>query len=218
MKRETIAKQLGVGVASVRSRAGGGKAGVVSRRHEYFCPRDETDLTTAAAPAAPTPSRWGPFSPPWIGIQVRRGCYTNRTSLLGRAIRNGRQHSSQPENTPVKPRRALQRAVSKRAAPFGSPSRPRIGRFRRGASRRSGQAAIVFCMLPRAPETAASGNPGLPCSSTRVLAPMTARSAARYFQPDFDGVSVRLSGFTSSLRNMIESCGAESAACPAIRS
>jgi hypothetical protein len=147
MKRETIAKQLGVGVASVRSRAGGGKAGVVSRRHEYFCPRDETDLTTAAAPAAPTPSRWGPFSPPWIGIQVRRGCYTNRTSLLGRAIRNGRQHSSQPENTPVKPRRALQRAVSKRAAPFGSPSRPRIGRFRRGASRRSGQAAIVFCML-----------------------------------------------------------------------
>jgi hypothetical protein len=27
-----------------------------------FCPRDETDLTTAAAPAAPTPSRWGPFS------------------------------------------------------------------------------------------------------------------------------------------------------------
>jgi hypothetical protein len=36
MKREDIAKQLGVGVASVLSRAGGGKAGVVSRRHEYF--------------------------------------------------------------------------------------------------------------------------------------------------------------------------------------
>jgi hypothetical protein len=132
----------------------------VSRRHEYFCPRDETDLTTAAAPAAPTPSRWGPFSPPgsvsfklrhyrppWIGIQVRRGCYTNRASLLGRAIRNGRQHSSQPENTPVKPRRALQRAVSKRAAPFGSPSRPRIGRFRRGllAVRVKPQLSSVCC-------------------------------------------------------------------------
>jgi hypothetical protein len=34
----------------------------------------------------------------------------------------------------------------------------------------------------------------------------SSHSAARYFQPDFDGVSGRLSGFTSALRNMIESC------------
>jgi hypothetical protein len=32
--------------------------------------------------------------------------------------------------------------------------------------------------------------------------------ARRYFQPDFDGISEKLSGFTSAVRNMIESWGA----------
>ena len=46
----------------------------------------------------------------------------------------------------------------------------------------------------------------------------SSHSAARYFRRDFDGVSGRLSGFTSAVLNMIESWAARSFELSASRS